>query len=759
VEQPETTTRPDAAEMITPPEAGEMTTPPEAGGTTPRPEAGETTLARLARLGRLLGRDRVAGIASVVAVAALVIAAVGFGGGAHAVLPSLRDVGAWLTNDGTGSVSHANGLSGKVDSRVTLSNAQGHQLEVIQDGSTVLVRDLTTGVISRIDPAQLTVTQSVSYGSPGVTVVAGSGLAYVIDPAKGLVQRIDPVRLSVVGPPIALPPPLGTAGIDARGTLWVPTPATGSVVPVYTAAGGPTAGAVGTADTAAATAGAPVAIGAKGDPLLLTIAGGTPVVTDPDHATMTVLSVAGGRSTVNLPSPSAGADALAPPATDGPVVPVVLGSDQLLVVDTSTGTPTSVTLTGLDAGDAATAHPSPGQHRLGAPQVVGGRVYIPDSTTGRLIVYDIASGRLLDQIQVSSTPGPLQMFVKDGLLWVNSAQGPDAVSIDATGAVHHIGKYEPTLPGGPLPTPSPRGGPGNGNGDRQGNGGGGSSPPAPRPSTSTTSPPPPPVLNPPESVSQKPQPGSIRVTFSPVSGAAPQRYTLTDVPAGAQIDPPEIKPGQPYEFTVTGLDCAQTYQFTVVAHYPTGTTSAKAGAASRPCVAPDPPTKVRLATTTQRQLGVSWTPPASDGGGTVHFDLSWGVSSISDLTGTSHTITGLNNFATYTVSVAAVNFAGSSEPPSTVSGMIAPGTTWGGTITNNWLLPLNVRKGPDTSTQSIGSFPAGGGEHVDIICSTNGGHWADPSGNPSGNGWYKITSPAGYVAAGYVSTGSGIWTC
>jgi hypothetical protein len=413
-----------------------------------------------------------------------------------------------------------------------------------------------------------------------------------------------------------------------------------------------------------------------------------------------------------------------------------------------------VTLTGIDQG----------KHQLGAPQVLGGRVYVPDSATGRLIVYDIASGRLLDQIQVSSSPGPLDLFVKDGLLWVNAADGPDAVSIDAAGVVHHIGKYEPTVPGGPLPTPtSGRSGNGNGNGNGHGNGPGPSrTTHAPRP-TGTTKPPPtttpPPPTQPPGSVTQLPKPGAIIVQFSPVSGDSPQSYTLTDVPGTAQLDHTSVGPGGPYEFTVAGLDCAQQYQFTVVAHFPGGTTSAQAGSKARPCVAPDPPTNVTLATTTQKQLGVSWTAPASDGGGTVHYDLSWGSGSATGIASTSHTITGLQNFTTYTVSITAANPAGSRQPPTTMSGEIAPGTTWGGTIVNNNVLPLNVRQGADTSTKSVGQFAPPGGEHVNVICLASGGHWADPSGSPSGNGWYKITSPAGYVAAGYVSTSAAVWTC
>src|SRR5438445_6767612 len=138
-----------------------------------------------ARLGRLLRTDRAAGSAALAALAVVATTLVALGGSGHAVLPRISNVGAWLPNTDQGSVTHANGLSGQADARVNLHDAAGHVLTVVQDGSTTLIEDTTTGTVSRIDPAQLTVTQSVSYGSADVQVVAGAGLAYVVDPVKG----------------------------------------------------------------------------------------------------------------------------------------------------------------------------------------------------------------------------------------------------------------------------------------------------------------------------------------------------------------------------------------------------------------------------------------------------------------------------------------------------------------------------------------------------------------------------------------------
>lgn len=155
---------------------------------------------------------------------------------------------------------------------------RGHNIKIVQDGSTVLIVDLDTGVVSRLDPAQLNIGTSRPLGA-GLQVLAGAGKAYTVDSVKGVVQQIDPVSLAPVGASAALPPVLGQAGIDARGTLWVPVSRDGQVSPFADGRLGP-----------------PVRVGGPGDALALTIAAGEPVVTNATAATATAVKPSGDGS-------------------------------------------------------------------------------------------------------------------------------------------------------------------------------------------------------------------------------------------------------------------------------------------------------------------------------------------------------------------------------------------------------------------------------------------------------------------------------
>jgi hypothetical protein len=708
----------------------------------------ESTIARAVRA---LRRDRAAGYTAVGVVAVLVAAVVGLGGPVHNVLAKISNIGAWLSNDDKGSVTHANGLSGKADTRITLASAVGHPLKVTQDGDTVLVQDTVTGVVSRIDPPQLKVVQSVRYGSPGVQIVVGGGSAYVIDPAKGLVQLIDPDRLSAVGAPVSLSPPLGAAAVDPHGTLWVPVTSAGQLVPV-------TGGAVG----------APVSVGSPHDELELTMAGGVPVVIDATSSTLTVVQSSGGRQTVNLPvTQGAGvAPLLAPATTDGALVPLLdSASHRMVLVDTNTGTPTSVSLDGANGDE------------LGAPQALGQRIYIPDHTTGRLMVYDAGSGQMLNQVNVTGKRGKLDVFLHDGLLWANDADGATAVSVDSTGVVHVVSKYTPDLAGGPLPSvgqspsagpagggpvagagPQPGQQPGGGKGNT-GNGTGGR-PPAPKPSPSRSTPPAstPPALPPsaPSNVSETAQRGSILVKFSPSAGATPIGYALSGAPAGATV----ASTGQ-YQFTVSGLSCGPTYPFTVVAHYPNGDLSAS-GPGALACLVPKAPASVSLDTGTQHQITASWPATTDDGGASVTYSAAISGGSAANVgTATSHTFTNLTNFKNYTVTVTATNGAGNSTPPASHAGSPSAGP-WTGNLYNNALFRVNVRstKNADPSCANcVTNYPPGSTQQFTVKCIDPGGSWADPTGSPTGNTWYRVTSPVtGWVGSGYINV-SGAWAC
>lgn len=88
--------------------------------------------------------------------------------------------GQWEIKDLAEVVGKAVGLAGFGDPAAE-PGTQGHPIQVAEDGSTVLVVDQQTGVVSRIDPAQLSVPHRYDYGAPGPRLVTGGGG----DPAGG----------------------------------------------------------------------------------------------------------------------------------------------------------------------------------------------------------------------------------------------------------------------------------------------------------------------------------------------------------------------------------------------------------------------------------------------------------------------------------------------------------------------------------------------------------------------------------------------
>jgi len=717
-------------------------------------------------------------------VGLMVVAAVAFGKSPSGSLLHLGDGGAWLSNAHKGSVTHVNGLAGKADAGVKLTDANGHRLKVVQDGTTIIVIDEVTGQVSRIDAAQLNVAQSASYGAAGVDVVAGAGLAYVLDAKKGFMLRIDPRTLGTIGMPLALPAPLGRAGIDKTGTLWVPTPATGQVVPVRSGARG-----------------IPVTVGSKHDVLLLTMAAGTPVVTNATRATMNVLAVPSGaiQRTIRLPqtvSASHGSALRVPAQTSGSIVPAaVTGAGAVVVTDVVGGSISSVSLSGQAASDP-----------LGEPQVEGRRVYVPDEAAGSVLVYDTAADQLDRQIPISGQPGPIDLTVKDGLLWINDQNSAAAAVVNGAGQVRNVSKYATDVAGlqspsqvqaaSPPPPPaqnqnqgqsqSPPTSQGNGQGQGgntgqgQGAGRGSGSPTTRVPpstiaatststststtdtttststSTSTTTTTLVPLQAPSNPVATAGA-GQIDVSFTAASGRTPHHYELVGAPAGSTVTPAQVSATGPFSFQVSGLDCGTQYSFQVASVDSGGATvNSVATALTLGCVAPDAPGGLSLGVV-EHGINASWSAPGNNGGGSLTYSVSWGSGSQNGITGTSTSIGGLTNQQSYTVSVTASNAAGSSSAAVASATLTPPRQTY-----NNYdhtSLTVNVRSSPDTGAASLAQMPtvpAGQlGEAVTVYCQVTGGSYADPA-DPAlaGNIWDKINfrGTIGYAADIYVST-------
>jgi hypothetical protein len=177
---------------------------------------------------------------------------------------------------------------------------------------------------------------------------------------------------------------------------------------------------------------------------------------------------------------------------------------------------------------------------------------------------------------------------------------------------------------------------------------------------------------------------------------------------------------------------------------------------------PRPPTTPQALTVTataNHSVTLGWSAPASSGGTAVSYDVSWtGAASgrTSGLTGTSFTVTGLMNSATYSFSVTAVNSAGTSQPV-TVSQALTPPAHPFNTFRNS-KLPLLVNAQPNTQSQKVAVIPVltgNLGPQVIVACQVTGQAVTDPDDSTlAGDLWDKVSfnGVTGYISDLYVNT-------
>ncbi|MCX4907411.1 hypothetical protein [Streptomyces sp. NBC_00878] len=728
--------------------------------------------------------NRVTGYVAVGAVGALIGTSLAVGAGASGTRPALADIGAWLASSAKGEVAHAHGLTGAVDGKATLPDGMaGHPVSVAQNGRTTLVLDEQTGRVVRIDASQLTAEQSADYGAAGLQLVSGGAYAYVLDPAQGTVQRIDPAMTTAKNPPVGLGGKPGAAVVDGDGTLWVPLPDKGTVVPFVK-------GRKGTA----------VKVADAGHDLTLTLADGRPVVTDRTAAAMKVLTVTGVRNTFDLGDAFAGADpaeVLVPAGTDGSEVPVLAAgsgadsgadSGDLVVVDVRSRHTlrARIPVQGVQGQE------------LGAPQLLGKRVYVPDESVGRLLVYDTSLSALAEPVQITDGAGELELFVRDGLLWVNDQDGAAAAVIDADGEVRHIGKYEKDVPSARKPGDRPEdtvptGGPAAqvppaapapgvtvtapGATVTPPNGPPGQTPgPGSEPGPTETSPSPTPTQDceaqwetgcpepgAPGSPQAESRSGAIRITFAEAVGATPQRYVLKGVAPDQTVTPDEIGPDGPFTFEVKGGSCEEQYSFTVVAEYAGGRPSKESApsARARPCIAPG---ALREFTVTPAEGGhggtVTWQPP-QDISGPVTYTVS-GPDGTVETGETSHAYANLKNSETYAVSVTARNPAGSGGAAIGTLDLIPRPQKMN--IVNNQNNPstVGIRTLPTTAAgERASSIPGMSSPQVTVGCFTKGEELTQVG--ETTNIWARITylGISGYTFDAYVHArlNPKVWEC
>ncbi|MCY4631709.1 MAG: fibronectin type III domain-containing protein [bacterium] len=219
--------------------------------------------------------------------------------------------------------------------------------------------------------------------------------------------------------------------------------------------------------------------------------------------------------------------------------------------------------------------------------------------------------------------------------------------------------------------------------------------------------------------------GLLNVSWSPPAGdggVPVQSYAVHWTgPDGVT----NFTPVQGTNHTIGGLTNGNTYSVTVTAINRVGSSSHSAPASHRPGTTPTAPVDIRAARG-DGTLEVSWAPPLNDGGLPIAgYVLDWvsstGASGSIETTGPGYTMQNLLNGATYTITVSAVNEAGTSPPG--VAASATPAATPGapvavtadrgdGRIDVTWQPPASdggkpvlsytvTRSAPDGTTGSI----------------------------------------------------------
>src|SRR4051812_39057935 len=183
-------------------------------GRRSRTKGGLVTLATVVGLGIAMG-----------------VTLLGSGTANHAV--ASFDASSWLWSKGKGEVARVNGVTGRVDTRTKITDAQGHTMQVTQSDRYVILRDLTTGKISVLDLSSLTLgTTTQTTPGLGVTVALRDDTAFIIDAVQGLVRQLDPATLAPIGQPLSFPAGITGGTFDDSGRLWLLVPSEGTVVAI-----------------------------------------------------------------------------------------------------------------------------------------------------------------------------------------------------------------------------------------------------------------------------------------------------------------------------------------------------------------------------------------------------------------------------------------------------------------------------------------------------------------------------------------------
>ncbi|MCU7727706.1 fibronectin type III domain-containing protein [Actinoplanes sp. KI2] len=549
------------------------------------------------------------------------------------------DSASWVFSRSKSEVARINGVTAKVDTRVNVPDARGHQLEISQTDRFVILRDVTTGRIGSMDLTTLKQFWSDSSASPGlgVRVALEDDSAFVVDTVQGKVQQLDPRTLGPIGPELRFPPGITGGVFDGKGRLWVAAPSEGTVTAITPA---PLLSA-GSSDQAGPRVVHTEAVAAASHDLALTtLNDGVAVL---DRTTNALSTIHGDTKATSVTLPLAGPGTM-PAHTDGRSVPVTVTDSRHVYVVGDQGMRTDFAVPGSGTD-------------LQAAVAWQGFFYVADSANQAIHVFDSA-GKAQKDIPFAKPGGPLELDVREGYLFINAPGSSTARVVDDAHQVRTVDKYADDVLGGTPPKTPPE-----------------QTPPPPKPKKPAVGKP-----GAPRNVRAAAGNAEARVTWqaAAANGAAITRYVVQGAGKTFQVGADQRS------VTVPGLTNGETYQFTVYAVNSKGDGPARTSNSVRPTAeVPDPPTAVTAEAKPDGTVAVTW--PAANGQGlaiqryTVTAISEGGSAPIGDATGTSLTIPAgqLEYGKQYAFTVVAVNERGAGSKASPVSPSVVPYTTPG----------------------------------------------------------------------------------
>ncbi|MFG1993784.1 fibronectin type III domain-containing protein [Actinoplanes sp. NPDC048988] len=547
------------------------------------------------------------------------------------------DAASWVWSRAKGEVARVNGVTAKVDTRVDVPQARGHQVQIVQNDRFVILRDVNTGAVGSMDLTTLEKFWDDSTSSGiGVRIALHEDSVFVIDTVQGRVQQLEPKNLAPIGPALQFPPGIAGGVFDGKGKLWIASPSEGtvtSIVPAAKSSQGPDQSGPRKERTEAV---AP----ASHDLVLSTLDDGVAVLNRTTNGLSTIRDGKPLPKPVTLPL--AGPGVLAP-HTEGKQVPVTVPGDRHVYV------------VGDDKlrGDFAV----PGDGEELQPAVAWeGYFYVADAD-GSVHVFDSAGARQKD-IRFADPGGPLELEVREGYLFINAPGSQAARVVDNQHTVRTVDKYADDVLGGDPPETPPQ-----------------APPPPPKPKKPVVTKP-----GAPRNVRASAGNAEARVTWQAArdNGASIFKYVV--VGSGRTF---EVGADQ-RALTIPGLVNGQTYTFTVSAVNKKGAGPARTSNAVKPTSeVPDPPAAVTAEAKPDGSVVVNW--PAANGQGleikryTVTAISEGGSAPIGDTTEPTLTIKSgqLEYGKQYAFSVVSVNERGAGSKASPVSGSVVPFTAPG----------------------------------------------------------------------------------